>query len=313
MTNLNPIGIVKLDNWQAIQVSGSDTVTYLNSQITCDLASFDVNQASFGCHCDAKGKTWAQFYLMPVTDSDNAQELTKLLFQHKSTLEKSASELKKFGVFSKVSISERASEYQFYAILGDISETISPTLTQLHHVSELESGFICKIASDLHLLIQKIETQLPSQFDNILSRTLINENDFEAALIQSVLPFITDQHQGDFVPQMLNAHALNGISFKKGCYMGQETVARMRYLGKNKRACFAFSTQATDVNLGDMIEIQEDSSWRRAGEIIQITKQNDTIFGLAVMSSEQDKSAAHRIKNTEIAVNINPLPYSLDY
>jgi folate-binding Fe-S cluster repair protein YgfZ len=73
---------------------------------------------------------------------------------------------------------------------------------------------------------------------------------------------------------MLNLQALDGISFNKGCYMGQETVARAKYRGANNRALFVLSgTAATQVASGDTLEIQLGDNWRRSGLVLNAWQQ----------------------------------------
>lgn len=302
MTHSIQAQLVKLENWQAISVSGDDTNKYLNSQVTCDLASLADTQASFGCHCDAKGKLWSQFYLIP-TNGDT------LLFQHKTTLAKSATELSKFGVFSKVNIKAESENYEFYAVIGDISNLVE---TELNQTKALETGFLCKLSDGLQLYVKSKAEQIEPILANLNSA---DESLFTQQLSLKVLPFITEQHISEFVPQMLNSHAIGGISFKKGCYMGQETVARMRYLGKNKRACFAFTAEASSqIEIGNTIEVGTDSSWRRVGQIIQVTTHDNSAAGLAVFASDIEIEAKYRVKESpDTCVIIQALPYSLDY
>ena len=75
-------------------------------------------------------------------------------------------------------------------------------------------------------------------------RHLIHDAPWQQAAILAGEPQLSPEAIGEYVPQMVNLHAIGGISFKKGCYTGQETVARMKYLGKNKRAMYIVSGQS---------------------------------------------------------------------
>ncbi|MCU4675929.1 hypothetical protein N7931_09810 [Catenovulum sp. 2E275] len=298
---------ISLANWQAISIKGQDQKTYLNSQVTCDVTSLAENQASFGTHCDAKGKTWALFYLMPVE-----QEL--LLFQKTSSLAGCATALKKFGVFSKVEIAETASHWQISALQGDnLTDWLnqqSQIQPQLHLMQPFLNGHICLISENLALYIQAGDAEYPDQIKQLES---LNDNYFDAQVATNVWPFIEAQHQSEYVPQMLNAHALGAISFKKGCYMGQETVARMRYLGKNKRASFGF-TSDTQIETGTTLEAQVGSGWRRAGEVILTTQVEQKTYGIAVLASDTDTTITLRVKDdSSKTVQLSALPYSLEY
>ena len=274
----------QLTDWSAIQVSGEDRFKYLNSQLTADLISLEQDSACFACHCDAKGKVWAMSYIVPYQD-------TLLLFQHKSTIEKSLAELKKFGVFSKVEFAISPVKFSF---------ALTDSTANLHQVSH-EPVTQVQMSTNLCLFIN----ESAQTGDDIFVKTLAD----------NLVPFITATHQNEYVPQAINAHALKAISFKKGCYMGQETVARMRYRGGNKRACFAISS-GEKFNIGESLEVQLGENWRRAGEIIQAAQDNTNsqCYGIAVLAIDSDLQANYRVKyDSQRQVQLSAQPYSLDY
>jgi hypothetical protein len=132
--------------------------------------------------------------------------------------------------------------------------------------------------------------------------------------INEGFPQLSDVSSGEYIPQMINLQAINGISFTKGCYLGQETVARMQYLGKNKRALYSLKTQLTQpLESDDVIEKQLGENWRKAGDILATYQaDNGHCYLQAVLSSELDDSTALRIKSQpESKIIIQALPYSL--
>jgi folate-binding protein YgfZ len=119
---------------------------------------------------------------------------------------------------------------------------------------------------------------------------------------------------GEYVPQMLNVHALNAIDFDKGCYMGQEVVARTRFLGKNKRAAFSFCIDGNvEVSAGDTIERQLGDNWRRAGLVTSVARLDNETHFMAVLSNDTTPQDLHRLADNE-AVTCYPyaLPYSIE-
>ena len=101
--------------------------------------------------------------------------------------------------------------------------------------------------------------------------------------IKAGIPHLEAVHQGEYIPQMLNLQALEGISFTKGCYMGQEIVARAKYRGANNRALFVLSgTAATQVASGDTLEIQLGDNWRRSGLVLNAWQQQGQVWLTAV-------------------------------
>ena len=112
---------------------------------------------------------------------------------------------------------------------------------------------------------------------------------------------------------MLNLQAINGISFTKGCYLGQETVARMQYLGKNKRALFALTGKDMEASVGDIIEKKLGENWRKAGDVLatyQASNQQSYIQG--VLANDIDETTEFRIKTQTSNLALLPLPYKLN-
>ncbi|WP_017445835.1 YgfZ/GcvT domain-containing protein [Gayadomonas joobiniege] len=292
--------VVALQNWQAIKATGDDACQFLNSQLTCDLTALAKDQATFASHCDAKGKVWAQSFILNLPEQ-------YWLFQHQSSIDKSLQNFKKFSVFSKVEFSEAVQPYQFYAWLN------APLNLLLHETQEKDDLVIVRMSESIHLIAAKSAEKVSEFTEQPISD---DQQGFIKALSDDLIPFLgSTELQQKYVPQMLNAHAIKGISFKKGCYMGQETVARMRYRGGLKKATYAFNGAgkiAPETNL----EVALGDSWRRAGEVIlsHYDAASDTSLGMAVLPIDSDTNATFRVKdNDSQKVQLSALPYSLDY
>ena len=116
----------------------------------------------------------------------------------------------------------------------------------------------------------------------------------------------------EYVPQMLNLQAIDGISFTKGCYLGQETVARMQYLGKNKRALFALTGNNMVANVGDIIEKKLGDNWRKAGDVLAVYQaSNMQSYIQGVLANDIDDATELRIKTQDSNLTRLPLPYKL--
>ena len=131
--------------------------------------------------------------------------------------------------------------------------------------------------------------------------------------IKAGIPHLEAVHQGEYIPQMLNLQALEGISFTKGCYMGQETVARAKYRGANNRALFVLAGQASGpVASGDTLEIQLGDNWRRSGMVLNAWQQDGQLWLTAVLPKDTEADASFRLKQEEGSrLSLQPLPYSL--
>ena len=116
------------------------------------------------------------------------------------------------------------------------------------------------------------------------------------------------------MPQMCNLQAVNGISFNKGCYMGQETVARMKYRGGNKRALYilAGTTQNT-ITLESQLELALGAGFKKTGTIIEYAQSGEHVILTAVLPNDTTEAAVLRFADDETSsLSVQPLPYSLD-
>jgi folate-binding protein YgfZ len=127
--------------------------------------------------------------------------------------------------------------------------------------------------------------------------------------IEAGIPEVMLKTQEEFVPQMLNLDALNAINYKKGCYTGQEIVARTHYLGKVKRRTqLAHIASAVKPELGDDVM---DSNKQAIGKIVRCAPSFDTGFD-ALVECRLENLAQDSIYWNDIALVIKPLPYALD-
>jgi len=303
--------LVSLTHYSAISLHGDEQTSYLQGQVTCDVNSVNEHSLQVGAHCNAKGKTFSVFRLI---NRNNAH----LLIQPNSSITASMAELKKFGVFSKVDITQ-TNELSFYALVGEQASTllqanfaqIPDSLTPVIHSNGTTLVYISG-KQTRYLLIDEIE-KLATKLEQF-NLTTYSAPVWDLLEISEGFVQLTEQTSGEYVPQMLNLQAINGISFTKGCYLGQETVARMQYLGKNKRALFSltFKTNQT-ISIDEVIEKQLGDNWRKAGDILAHYQSEDgNGYVQAVLGSDIDTTTQLRLKSQpNIKVSVQALPYSL--
>ncbi|WP_440055708.1 CAF17-like 4Fe-4S cluster assembly/insertion protein YgfZ [Pseudoalteromonas sp. T1lg65] len=290
---------------QVVSLTGQEKLSYLHGQVTQDINLIHDDNFMWSGHCSPKGKLWSVGRIFKYADGFH-------LLGSKSEIEASTRELKKYGVFAKVEITLSQAQV-FGLICNDLTSVIAA-----FGASQSEPGNAFTF-SDGKILVLDDERVLAVLFNDVaLPDSLALEVDATPFIAKSILagePQLDENHIDEFVPQMVNLQALAGISFKKGCYTGQETVARMRYLGKNKRAMYIVSGKTTEALTETDIEVQLGDSWRRSGKVIHQTfdPAAQTYYALAVMPNDTEQEAKLRAKNSpQVELTLAPLPYSLE-
>ena len=283
-----------------IRLTGTDRVKYLQSQVTCEVTALLPGQQSLGGYCDAKGKLWGEFRLVVLEDA-------LLLLTERSLLPRMLPELKKYGVFSKVEILDATTDYSLVGVAGQGSDSWLQTQFGLADSGLLPDGMAIRITPDRWLLARAAVQPVPSLPEQA-------EADWWGQEILAGLPHMSAIHQGEYIPQMLNLQALGGISFKKGCYTGQEMVARAKFRGANKRAMWTLAGAAGRVpEAGEDLELKMGENWRRTGTVLAAVKLADgQVLVQVVMNNDMEADSVFRVRDDAKTLRIVPLPYSLD-
>lgn len=297
-------------------VSGNDAKTFLHGQLTVDVVHLEAGQVRRTGHCDPKGKSWSVNLITPVDDA-------LLITGCKVGVDASHAQFKKFGVFSKITLNDATNDYASYFISGAQAElavaSVMGALPEQPMTSSNSDAGIC-VRLDLPqngLLVLCHNNQIDA-LNQALAQAQITQytpEALDAILIRAGVPEITrPELVGEFVPQMVNLQALNGIDFKKGCYMGQEVVARTRYLGRNKRAAYIFRVDEPLEDIASkQLEKQLGEHWRGGGTILNAATLGDESWILAVLSNDTTTEDVFRLAENPASQLIPvDLPYTLE-
>lgn len=303
--------ICRLSTLGIISIIGEDATSYLQGKVTNNIEELNPEQAQLGCHCDFKGKTWNLFYAL------GGQQHIELLC-HPQAIPASLAELKKYGVFSKVDFSDASAEYQFIGLAGEAAQR---ALTQLfdhlpqHHLGVVNSehGKVIRLDQPKPRYLVICKQDAADTLLQAMTEYEVEEEYWEAMDIVAGIANIQTHTSAEFVPQMMNMQAINAISFSKGCYMGQEVVARTKYLGKNKRAAFVLKSDHADkMQAGDILEAQIGENWRRSGTVLRCAVVNQQTWLLAVLPNDTQAESVLRSKNNpQQTFTMEPLPYDI--
>ncbi|WP_445335765.1 tRNA-modifying protein YgfZ [Citrobacter koseri] len=308
-----PLTLITLDDWALASITGADSEKYMQGQVTADVNQLTEQQHLLVAHCDAKGKMWSNLRLF--RDGDGFAWI-----ERRSLREAQLTELKKYAVFSKVAIvpdDERVllgiAGFQARAALANIFSELPNSEKQV--VSEGASTLLWfEHPAERFLLITDVATA-ESLTEKLRGEAALNNSQQWLALdIEAGIPVIDSANSGQFIPQATNLQALGGISFKKGCYSGQEMVARAKFRGANKRALWSLAGKASRVpETGEDLELQMGENWRRTGTVLAAVQLDDgQVLVQVVMNNDMEADSVFRVRDDANTLHIVPLPYSLE-
>lgn len=279
----------------AILVEGSDARKFLQGQVTCDLNELSQDNSICGACCSPKGRALVNFQLHEIDD----QKL--LVVMHHSLVISMKDELSKYAAFFKVQLVDVSDAYIFFGIASNyaITKDKAPFSCSTFHYNDGRILAVCTLE------------QAESQWLELKgSSSPIGTDSWRLLDIQSGLALLQEETSGIFIPQMLNLDYLNAISFKKGCYTGQEIVARMKYLGTLKRRMYRVAiTDAASLCTG--MPCCFPGTEQSVGSVISAAYAgNDTYQLLLVLTDD----AANKTQLTIGSGNIKEIEYlSLPY
>ena len=302
-----------LNSLSIIKISGDEAANFLQGQLTNDVNLLDQCWQYTG-YCNPKGRLLALFRLWKINNhffallpNDLVEPITK--------------RLRMYIMRSKVTIEiDENSEVTGHLNNEELTKQYPNLIKEINlledkNVTVTNGATLLKIGSR-YILIKERE-------NNSMPRTNDFADEWAYHNILSGIPEINSSNSELFIPQMINLDYLNGISFKKGCYTGQEIVARMHYLGNLKQRMFLcnIDINATNTNIqaGDKIfninsptkettaeKNTETETRSNAGTIVAIIKDQ----ALAVIKLSCTQETLYLQDNTSIKVS-QPQPYEI--
>lgn len=306
--------IADLSQYALIECSGDDVVDFLQGQFSNDikLVSDDIGQLS--AYCNPKGRILANFRIFKRNEHYFLRLQANIA---QATLKR----LRMFVMRSKVELVDRSNELLRIGVAGvnataELSK-IFKNLPQNTDESSTEGELTAiKLAGSTprYEIYGPLE-QVMKLWESLKKEgTLIGENSWNLLTIRAGIPEIVAETVEAFVPQMINLQAINGLSFTKGCYPGQEVVARMHYLGKLKRRLFICSAHTDSLPIPGESIMSSDESEQKIGQIVSSSwSGSNEIEFLAVLQIEKAENNELHIKSSDgPKVKLNELPYTLE-
>ncbi|WP_261640937.1 tRNA-modifying protein YgfZ [Erwinia mallotivora] len=308
-----PLTLISLEEWALVQVTGADCISYLQGQVTLDVAALSASQHLPAAHCDAKGKMWSNLRLF-----HRGEGLAYLL--RRSLRDAQITELKKYAVFSKISISADddaillgVAGLQARAALAGCFDQLPDAENPVVQQGETTLLWFA-LPAERFMVVTRQDIALTLQDALKGQAQLADSAQWLALDIEAGFPVIDDVSSSQFIPQATNLQALDAISFKKGCYSGQEMVARAKFRGANKRALYWLAGTATHLPAAnDGLELKLGDNWRRTGTVLTACRlDNGTVWIQVVLNNDLEPDSELRVQGDETGkLTIQPLPYAL--
>jgi len=247
-----------LEHLRILTISGEDAGELLQGQMTQDVRKLEDGKIHITSFCNVQGRVIASAFIQERNDQYD-------LILSSEIIDDLENHLQRYILRSKVLI-EQSDEKTFGAYKSDI------------HDDSKE----CRSLKNDPKRVLTLSSQVPESIDNF-----ITSEEWIRCDIENSIAIINKESTEKFIPQMLNLDILDAVSFSKGCYTGQEVVARVQHRGKIKQRMFKFKTENEDL-ISHGSEIHHES--KKVGTVVISELIDNYTIGLAVINSADNES-----------------------
>ena len=278
--------IAKLDQYGMLHAAGEDARAFLHAQLTNDVEHLAPGEARYAGWCSAKGRLLATFLVVP-TDAGFLLQLSRDLAPAV------AKRLSMFILRAKVKLTDASAQWLQYGVWG----------------AGADAWLAAQRAVDPALIAVPVEAQrylvlMPASTEKQPSPNA-PAGEWDLAELRAGRPLIVQATQDQFVPQMVNLELAGGVDFKKGCYPGQEIVARAQYRGAVKRRMYRL--RGALLRPGQEL-FSDDAPGQASGTVVNAA--GDESLAVLQTSAVEGKSPI-RAQAQAAALEVLPLPYAL--
>ena len=295
-------GIAPLPHLGIIRATGSDAASFLHNQLTNDVLLMKEGQCRLAAFCNAKGRMQASFVLY----KRSAEEV--LLVCRKDLIAQTVKRLSMFVLRAKAKLSDASDEFQLLGLAGDaVLAALNGATTEPWHRHGADAADVLTLYPSLGqpraLWIAPHDVAAPAGAP--LSADL-----WQVGEVMSGIAWVELATFEAFVPQMLNYESVDGVNFKKGCYPGQEVVARSQFRGTLKRRAFIVQSDVA-LAAGQEVFSSLDAS-QPCGLVAQAASDGATHVAVVELQLSGTENARLHINSTrEIVLKKLELPYPI--
>ena len=292
------------EGFALLSVTGDDRHGFLHGQFINDMNLIKEPGAQLNGWCNPKGQLIVNFLVINTGT-------TYLLLFREDLKEYVQKRLTMFVLRARVTIEDITGTTPLLGVANCADTSILATnVNQEPGSVTAEEGIITVCLPDQsqrYLLLGNVEAQIARTTGLQKSLTLTKGNSWALLDILAGLPWISSATQEKFLPQFINLDALNGLSYQKGCYPGQEVIARLHYRGEIKRR-LQLITADSELNEGMAIKTAQDDN---AGTVVNaVQKQDDGFIGLAVIDLDKLEQGLYPETEKNSAIALQSLPYA---
>jgi folate-binding protein YgfZ len=319
-----PSGVAKLTNLGIIRAVGEDATKFLQSQLTQDVALLGLNEARLAAFCSAKGRMQASFIVFKrASEIDSTLSPEILLICSQDILAPTLKRLSMFVMRAKVKLTDATADFALYGLTGDALQNainiVADKAINTSSIAEFKPYFKADMGPSILVSLYPAFGQArglwvaPASEDAPLGDVLSNEL-WAWGEVHSAIATVSAPIVEAFVPQMLNYESVGGVNFKKGCYPGQEVVARSQFRGTLKRR--AYLVNISDVRAQPLVGqdvFHESDAEQACGSVAQVATNPDAGHS-AIVSMQVSASAGGHLTLGSASgpvIELLKLPYAL--
>ena len=291
-------GIAPLPHLGVIRVDGADAASFLQGQLTQDFALLQDNQARLAAYLSPKGRMLASFIGLRRSSTE------LLLVCSRDLLPATLKRLSMFVLRAKARLTDASADFQCWGLAGDALLSIAGSALPAWSKAEFGSASVVHLypaeSQPRALLVAPADAPAPT--GPALAPGLWDWSEVRSGVATLTAPVVDA-----FVPQMLNYESIGGVNFKKGCYPGQEVVARSQFRGTLKRRTY-LAHALSALAVGAEVFAPEDAE-QPVGTVVQAAAAPGG--GVDALVALQIAAASGALHVGGVALTLLPLPYAL--
>ncbi len=310
--------ICDLSQFSVIVIAGDDAASFIQGQFTNDVNTVDEKNSQLSAICNNKGRMIANFRLFKHQNNyflSLKSDLVEATIQH----------LQNYILRAHIAIQDVSEQLIAIGVSGkNATDLLAPFINNIN--TDVDSISFNENYIAIRVPGSQLRYEIFCSYDHAIAlwkkisaqAEVVNSSSWDYLNIQSGIPFIDANNREEFVPQMANMELINGVSFSKGCFTGQEIVARMHYLGKLKKRCYKININ-TDKKpeTGDKLFAENARAGQNTGAIISVEKNPEAGYDALAVIQIADIESKLFLHNTkadanEASITVEDLPYVFD-